>query len=219
VSAAGGEFAGRPITLWIVRTPYGEVAGPYSNIVAHALVTSTAANWVFPATAELPPDNATTLAFSEADQVVLGVAGGVGVTDLRMVQTGYGYTAWASNTFPAGANQQSAQDDPDLDGISNLVEFLAGSSPLVANPPPATVGVEVANGQRWLVLTMDRSPWARGVEPAVEASNDLQSWTPVTAVSISGDGVALLAHRGRVPAPNTAAGERRYLRVVVRTIP
>jgi hypothetical protein len=77
--------------------------------------------------------------------------------------------------------------------------------------------VETEAGQRWLVLTIDRSPWARGVNAEVESSSDQVAWTLVTDVQLAGDGAAQLQQSGRVPAPDTAAGERRYIRAVVRT--
>jgi hypothetical protein len=219
ISAEAGEAAGRAITLWIVQTSGDALAGAYSNIVAHALVTSSAAHWRFPDPALLPPHNATTLAFGEATQVVLGAAVGGGTSGVQLARSGRGYSTWSATAFTAGETRTAAGDDPDGDGVSNLVEFFAGTSPQVANRPPVTVSVESQGGQQWLVLAIDQQPFVQGVAVEIQTSADLVAWSAVSDTATAGDAASTIQQRGRVAAPAAGSGERRYLRAVVRSVP
>lgn len=219
VSGDGATAQGRAIVLWVVQTSGVALSGADSNVVAHALVTSSAPHWVFPDPALLPPHNAATLAFGEATQVILGAAVPGGAASVSLARSGRSYAVWSEAAFSPGETRTAAGDDPDGDGVANLVEFFAGSSPLVPNQVPVAVGMESSGGQRWLVLTIDQSPWAQGVAVEIQTSTDLASWLPVADTSISGDGAALWKQAGRVAAPAPGGSERRYLRAVVRTAP
>jgi autotransporter-associated beta strand protein len=90
-----------------------------------------------------------------------------------------GYSSWITGTFANGAVpalQQGANDDPDSDGISNLVEYaVAAQDPTVAN---AAVGTYAAN-----VLSYTKRTGTNGLTYAIQESTDLgvaDVWADVT---------------------------------------
>ena len=91
------------------------------------------------------------------------------------------YSAWASNGaqgLTPGVND-GPLDDPDRDGISNLIEFTLGGAPTVSSP--SILPALAKSGIDW-VFEYDRSDvsMAPATTQIVEYGSTLTGWTPVT---------------------------------------
>lgn len=101
-----------------------------------------------------------------------------------------GYDAWLATAFPANASATTTAStaDPDGDSISNVLEYLFGTNPLVRNTPAGpTSGCTLVAGKCHRSLTWTRPLTAVGVDVVMESSNSLaaNSWTTVTPVEVS----------------------------------
>ena len=103
------------------------------------------------------------------------------------------FESWAANPaqgLTAGLNDDP-MDDPDHDGILNLMEFALGGAPMIASqsqlPTQAT-----STGGAW-TFAYDRSVASRppATTQIVEYGNDLSGWTPVTIPLNSATNVAI----------------------------
>ncbi|MGL4398950.1 MAG: autotransporter-associated beta strand repeat-containing protein [Luteolibacter sp.] len=91
-----------------------------------------------------------------------------------------GFSSWITAVFGGGATvpaeQQGPNDDPDHDGISNLIEYaVAGHDPTVSNP---SVGIFSSN-----ILSFTKRPGTIGLTYAIQGSTDLgvtDLWTEVS---------------------------------------
>jgi fibronectin-binding autotransporter adhesin len=95
---------------------------------------------------------------------------------IKLNATASGFSSWITGTFANGSvsgGQQGPNDDPDNDGVSNLVEYaLAGFDPTVGNAAAGTL-----TGQ--IVTFTKRTPLASDISYVIETSPDLQPpWTP-----------------------------------------
>jgi autotransporter-associated beta strand protein len=101
-----------------------------------------------------------------------------------------GFSSWITGTFANGtvpALQQGANDDPDNDGVSNLLEYaIDGQDPTVAN---ASVGTFAAN-----VLSYTKRAGTNGLTYAIQKSTDLGTtdpWIEVTGGSYVNDATTI----------------------------
>jgi autotransporter-associated beta strand protein len=103
------------------------------------------------------------------------------------------FKTWASNPSQ-GLTQDTnngPMDDPDRDGISNLLEFTLGGAPMTHSR--AILPVLTKANSSW-IFSYARSDLSLGnTTQIVEYSNDLQQWTPITINATSGNGVSITA--------------------------
>ena len=121
---------------------------------------------------------------------------------LTVTQT---FTSWATATaLPAGQN--SPTDDPDLDGLSNLLEYTLGLNPTQpsASPSPAA---STENGQ--IVFRFTRARTAIGITLQTLISADLVTWTPGPAPIV--ESATATAETCTVTLPG--GHERHFLRL------
>lgn len=100
--------------------------------------------------------------------------------------------AWRMLHFGHDKNSGEAAnlDDPDHDGVSNLMEFAFGMNPLRADagllPSAALSGTH-------LVIEFTERPGLEGVTFKASSTNDLRTWTPLTDEGVKPQ------HRFRLP--------------------
>lgn len=111
----------------------------------------------------------------DANEVVLGAIHASGSPFLMQSVAISSYAQWSADAL-AGEALNGPNDDPDHDGVSNLLEFVFGASPLVAGPPLAAMGSWFeSGGQQYLQLTIPRRR-DRLALFAVEVSENLSLW-------------------------------------------
>lgn len=120
---------------------------------------------------------------ADANEIILGTVHPSGTPFLMQSAAILTYQQWKSQIL-AGEALDAPNDDPDHDGVRNLLEFLFGTSPTQAGSPPATpmVLAEVS-GQKYLQITIPRLR-DRLVSLTVEVSSDLVSWQSGTAATV-----------------------------------
>ncbi len=84
--------------------------------------------------------------------------------------------------IPAGL--RGAQDDPDGDGLCNLLEFVVGTSPMKADASaiPAAVVLN-SGGDRHLAFEFHRNPAAAAAQVFLETSDDVVHWARIPSAT------------------------------------
>lgn len=98
---------------------------------------------------------------------------GIAVLDATVIG---GYAAWSDAIFTNAADS-GENDDPDADGVTNWLEYAAGTDPRVADTDasqPDFVSVEP------LCLSAARNPIATEIVTILEISDDLVTWRVAT---------------------------------------
>jgi hypothetical protein len=129
---------------------------------------------------------------------------------------GDSYLSWIDSFTPNDLLPDEAAKlpgaDPDGDGITNLMEFVLGGSPVVASqsilPTLATVGAD-------FVLSYKRSDESESVTTQVgQWSTDLTNWNDVTPVLVNENGALPDDMSITVPKSNELNG-KLFLRLSV----
>jgi uncharacterized repeat protein (TIGR03803 family) len=126
-----------------------------------------------------------------------------------------------------GINLSGDSDDPDLDGLVNLVEYALLKHPTTPDPgPPAASPVAAAGGKR-LAISLNRDPARNDVTISVQGSSALSGPWSTIAQSVNGapfSGTATVVGDGPGSEPRTvqiqdvipmSSSVQRYLRVQV----
>jgi hypothetical protein len=133
-------------------------------------------------------------------------------------QTAMTFDSWAAlptRGLTAGVND-GPLDDPDLDGIVNLLEFALGGEPLVSSP--TILPTLSPSGASW-TFEYDRNDSSRppGTTQVVEYSQDLVTWIPVVVPLISDANVTITDggdfDHVQVTVPGQGSGMYARLRV------
>ena len=87
---------------------------------------------------------------------------------------------WEIEKFGNGTEgMNAAGDDPDHDGLSNLMEYALNTHPLNANASPLTFDLVAAEQGRHARLTVPKNPAATNLTFSVEVTGDVGNgpWT------------------------------------------
>lgn len=123
--------------------------------------------------------------------------------------------AWRLQHFGSENNVGPGADfaDPDLDGLTNLLEYAVGTDPHVLGSSPTTAGTAAGK----LTLTFTRRRDATDVTYHVEAGDDLANWKEIwsSATNPYPGGTALSAPQLVTDTMAPAGATRRFLRLRV----
>ena len=114
-------------------------------------------------------------------------------------------TTWA-NSFGLPANQRQPEDDPDMDGLNNMIEFALDLDPTRHDTLPSPT----MDGENLLFEYTRAAAACDVVEIIPEISTDLATWVPVPPEQITSPG----ENRTLVTLPKTQ--DRQQLRLKVR---
>lgn len=133
--------------------------------------------WKWPAAGTGGPPSPPSIFWNvdDANEVVLGAVHKGGSPFLMQSAAVSSYAQW-SVTALAGEALNGPEDDPDHDGVANLLEFALGTSPLVAGAQPAAAGSWFDSGsEQYLQLAVPRLR-TRLALFTVEVSENLSLW-------------------------------------------
>jgi len=139
--------------------------------------------------------------------------------DLDLDRRNGSYAEWAARFFRYDATNKARTDDPDGDGLKNVMEYALGFGPLAPNSP-ATAWVRVTeDGVDYPAIQFRRRAGTSDLTTLVQVSTDLATWkdntigafTTETSVSVQEDGMELTTVRSNSPMTTSP----QYLRVKV----
>lgn len=127
------------------------------------------------------------------------------------------YAQWQSAQFPGGTSfaESGTGDDPDKDGLINLLEYALGSEPMLPSPSPAVLGTITVGAESYYTLTVLKNPAATDVVVSAEAGSTLRSgdWSGNGLVIVTDSATALTV---RDSQPVSAQPHRSYRARVTR---
>jgi len=127
------------------------------------------------------------------------------------VESAADFASWIEG-YPEVGSETAPEDDPDGDGLQNLMEYALGGNPSLAggDPVPATTASTV-EGLDYLTMTIPRNPDTEGITWIVEVCSELGGWVggPPHTVVVS-DTATELVVRDATPMGNAP---RRFIRL------
>ena len=132
------------------------------------------------------------------------------------------YSLWSATTFTASTpvDQQDASDDPDDDGIKNLLEQAFGGDPETQNTDILPINEIVeANGNQYLQISYRKPNFSNGLTNIVETVTNLNdTWSSqasvVTLISIASESGGFDRYTYRRVDPISAT-DKAFLRVSI----
>lgn len=122
------------------------------------------------------------------------------------------YTQWQTDQFSGGASfgESGPGNDPDKDGLDNLMEYAMGSEPMFSSPSPVVSGEITVAGQKYYTITVPRNPAATDVLVKLEASGTLApgDWSADGLVVVSSSATGLTVRDSQPISAQT----RRFFR-------
>lgn len=106
---------------------------------------------------------------------------------LLLVEPAVGYDNWASNPdFALYEDQKGPDQDPDNDGLANLLEYSLGGNPSISDPG---IAPELTLAGADMEISFERSvDSASDTTAVIQWSTDLQSWPAENEIEVSGTG-------------------------------
>jgi len=157
--------------------------------------------WLNPSASSVPPSGEIALTATRNitfnNLFVRGLAGNVVFDEIRMGKawtdvapksstTATPYQSWAAGF--SNFTDTVAGNDPDNDGLKNLLEFVLGGNPTINDTPSIRPSVAASGSD--LVMTFKRSD-ASELQPVavkVQVSSDLVTWNPADDITIGAIG-------------------------------
>lgn len=199
-------FSGKAIYLLVRRTRDGSLdADDWSNVVEYGLYGSSQESWTFPSVGIPPPGNTRMVDSREINQAWHGsLKEGVILLEPNLLASDAqrAFAQWQDSAFSqaVAANARAAQEDPDGDGLVNLMEFAMSLCPNSCDSPAkslrkqssiprGTFGEGAPALSEELVYTFTRRTDVPGLLLRAEVSYDLQHWDAgVTEIIIESNG-------------------------------
>ncbi|RYD49214.1 MAG: hypothetical protein EOP85_02070 [Verrucomicrobiaceae bacterium] len=197
-----------PFTVGAKAYVWGRGAGSAND----EWILFRATSWTWPA-ASLTGPSPFPLDWSAAtaNEVILGTVNASGSPSLMQSVAVVTYQNWR-NTVLAGQPLNGPTDDPDKDGVPNILEYLFNTSPVIAGAPTATpVAMVDVSGQKYLEITIPRLR-ERLVSLTVEVSSDLVTWqSGASATTVVSNTSTQLVVRDQTAI--SAATPKRFMRL------
>ncbi|MCF7731599.1 MAG: DUF6288 domain-containing protein [Akkermansiaceae bacterium] len=156
----------------------------------------------------ITPGAATGGTFS-AGNYTIGYVPGTLTVNPGALGTFAGWAAAPAQGLSAGEND-GPLDDPDYDGILNLMEYALDTVPTKANPIPITLDFGTVGADRYLRLKVAKNPLASDLDYVFEVNGDL---TPATWIE-----VPTLVNGNDVSGTDTvpeSSSARRFIRLKI----
>lgn len=96
--------------------------------------------------------------------------------DIDLDRRNASYAEWAARFFRYDATNNALTDDPDLDGLKNLLEYALGSGPLALGPAPTEAIRITDGGTDYPAIRFRRRAGASDLTVLVQVSTNLATW-------------------------------------------